>query len=1058
MSRGRATVCLVVVALAPMSLRAQRVPTTLMSFADTVGWVGAPSDGVRLVLQGDRTVSDQALRFDFDFQGHAGYAVARHAFSLAPLPPHWAMTLHVRGDAPSNTLEIKFVDSSGQNVWWMRRLALTPSREGTTLRFRPSDLSFAWGPLGGGPPRSIAALEIAITAGTGGRGWIALDHLTLIPLPAPVADTVRPRVTASSSARGTSVSAILSSDFARPPNRREIAPRVQWRSVGDGEQQITLDFGGPRELSGLALDWDPGDWAADYDVQRSDDGSRWTTVREVRGAAGGRRFVHLPELETSWLRLALRRSHGGRGYGLTAIRLLSDSVARTQNAFLETVSAAEPAGNWPRAFTHQQSYWTVLGLPRDERDASISEDGSIDSQPGSFSLEPFLFADGKLLTWRDGHVRHALDRGWRPIPEVTRETGDLDLKITALATGTPGHSIVWAQYRVINRRATPRAARLSVAIRPVQVNPPWQFLGVPGGAASIHKLEWNGRAFTVNDTDVVVAVSPGAVAGATTFDAGNVVDALRTGSVPSARLVTDPTELASGAMQWTISLRSRDSADVWIAMPAERADTSILNSSAAATAIDAARHIWDRELGSLEIDLPGSGAAIARTLRTSLANVMINSRGSALQPGTRSYRRSWIRDGALTSAALLRLGHATDVRAFLDWYAPFLFADGKAPCCVDARGADPVAENDSDGEFLFLAAEYLRFTHDTQTVVRHWAALARTAAHLDSLRQTRRTSLYQSPESLLVFGLLPPSISHEGYSAKPAYSYWDDWWGVRGMSDAAMLAGVAGDTARASRFNRSAKEFRADVVASVARAMRVHRMTVMPGAADLGDFDPTSSTIALEPAQALDALPRAVVAATFDSAWANFRHRRDADNWDVYTPYEWRQVGSFIRLGQPERAHALADWFMATRRPAEWNEWSEAIWRNARAPKFIGDMPHGWVASDFIRATLDVIAYERESDSTLVVGAGIPLDWARSSTGVTARGIRTWWGTLALTMHTAGNVVRITVDGVQPPGGIVLRAPFGRSPRSVRVNGKTSTLSARRELLVRAPAVVELEY
>jgi Glucoamylase and related glycosyl hydrolases len=522
--------------------------------------------------------------------------------------------------------------------------------------------------------------------------------------------------------------------------------------------------------------------------------------------------------------------------------------------------------------------------------------------------------------------------------------------------------------------------------------------------------------------------------------------------------VTDPTALASGAMQWTISLPARDSADVWIAMPAERADTSMLSASAAAAAIDAARHIWDRELGSLEIDLSGSGAALARTLRTSLANVMINSRGSALQPGTRSYRRSWIRDGALTSAALLRLGHAADVRAFLDWYAPFLFADGKAPCCVDTRGADPVAENDSDGEFLFLAAEYWRFTHDTQTVVRHWAALARTAAHLDSLRQTRRTSLYQSPESLLVFGLLPPSISHEGYSAKPAYSYWDDWWGVRGMGDAAMLAGVAGDTARARRFNRSAKEFRADVVASVARAMRVHRMPVMPGAADLGDFDPTSSTIALEPAQALDDLPRATVSATFDSAWANFRHRRAADNWEVYTPYEWRQVGSFIRLGQPERAHALAEWFMATRRPAEWNEWSEAIWRNARAPTFIGDMPHGWVASDFIRATLDMIAYERESDSTLVVGAGIPLEWARSSTGVTARGIRTWWGTLALTMHMTGNVVRMTIDGVQPPGGIVVRAPFGQSARSARVNGKPTTLNAGHEVIVRAPAVVEFEY
>ncbi|HEX8943425.1 MAG TPA: hypothetical protein VF785_09825, partial [Gemmatimonadaceae bacterium] len=692
------------------------------------------------------------------------------------------------------------------------------------------------------------------------------------------------------------------------------------------------------------------------------------------------------------------------------------------------------------------------------RDALVSEDGSIESHPGSFSIEPFLFADGKLLTWHDGRTAHSLDAGWRPIPSVRREAGDLDLEITALATGAPQHSVVWVRYRVANRRPSARSARLFAAIRPVQVNPPWQFLGVPGGAASIRKLEWSDGRVTVNDSDVVLPVTHASATGAVAFDAGNVVDALRSGSLPRAQRVTDPTRLASGAMQWTLSLRGHDSADVWIALPVNRADAPALTPSIALGALDAARRVWDRELGAIDIELPGSGAAMARTLQTSLAYVMINSRGPAVQPGTRSYRRSWIRDGALTSAALLRLGHGADVRAFLDWYLPYQFADGKAPCCVDARGADPVAENDSDGELLYLAAEYWRITRDAQPIDEHWPALARTAAHLDSLRRSRRTAMYQSPESLLVFGLLPPSISHEGYSAKPAYSYWDDWWGVRGMSDAALLARVAGDTSRAPILERAAIEFRADVVTSMARAMSVHKMHVMPGAADLGDFDPTSSTIALEPTQALKDLPREVVAATFDSAWANFRRRRDAADWEIYTPYEWRQVGSFIRLGQPERAHALASWFMATRRPAEWNEWSEAIWRDPRAPKFIGDMPHGWVASDFIRATLDFIAYERESDSTLVVGAGIPLEWARASGGVTAKGIRTWWGVVAFTAHSAGTAVRIAVDGVRPPGGIVVCAPFGQTPHSARVDGRPAAIHNGREVIVRAPAVVEFEY
>ena len=1085
-------------AMVPLPAQSVRIPMTLMSFDDATGWTAVPSDGVRLALRADSGIAaGRALRFDFDFQGHAGYAVARHSFTLPPLPPHWVMTLQVRGEALPNTLEIKFVDSSGQNVWWMRRTPLTVTRGWTTLRFRTFDLSYAWGPLGGGPPRAIAAMEIAITAGAGGNGWIALDDLALVPLPLPVANSVRPRVLASSSANGVSPAAVLGRHFARAPQRNDPSARsgsAGWRSSGDGEQQLTFDFGGPRELSGLAFDWDDADWATDYDVQRSDDGVQWTTVREVRGSAGSRRFVHLPELESEWLRLVLRRSSRGTGYRLAAMHLLPATTAPTRSAFLEAVADAAPLGHWPRALTHQQSYWTVVGLPRDERDALISEDGIVESKPGSFSLEPFLFGD-EMLTWRDGRTSHALDGGWRPIPQARRVTKDAALEVTALATGATGHSVVWVRYRVVNRRAMARTMRLAVALRPVQVNPPWQFLGVTGGAASIRTLGFTGRALTVNDSEDVVPITPGSVVGVRAFDAGSVVDALRRGDLPKEQRVSDPTAFASGAFMWTLALRAHDSTDVWVALPADRADTPPLGATGAA-ALDSARLLWDRELGAVHIDLPGTGAAMARTVRTSMANVLINARGPAIQPGTRSYRRSWIRDGALTSAALLRLGHSAEVRAFLDWFVPFQFADGKVPCCVDARGADPVTENDADGELLYLAAEYWRMTGDTPTIVRHWPALAKTAVHLDSLRRSRRTAMYQSPESLLVFGLLPPSISHEGYSAKPAYSYWDNWWGVRGMADAALLARVAGDTAPARVLARSAREFRGDVVASVARSMQVHKMKVMPGAADLGDFDPTSSTIALEPAQALFDLPPAVLAATFDSAWANFRTRRGdgdatdrgvvpksaqrdrgtcasctataksrslaalgttAPKWEIYTPYEWRQVGSFIRLDQPVRAHELAGWYMATRRPLAWNGWSEAIWREPRAPKFIGDMPHGWVASDFIRATLDLLVYERESDSTLVVGAGIPLEWARARGGVTARGIHSWWGTLDLTVRSVGRTVRYTVAGVRAPGGIEVCAPFGAVPRAVRVNGRSAELDGR-VVVVSAPAVVEFEY
>jgi GH15 family glucan-1,4-alpha-glucosidase len=69
--------------------------------------------------------------------------------------------------------------------------------------------------------------------------------------------------------------------------------------------------------------------------------------------------------------------------------------------------------------------------------------------------------------------------------------------------------------------------------------------------------------------------------------------------------------------------------------------------------------------------------------------MLVSRIGPRLQPGTRSYSRSWIRDGAMMSEALLQLGQQELAASYFDWFAPYQFETGKVPCCVDARGADP---------------------------------------------------------------------------------------------------------------------------------------------------------------------------------------------------------------------------------------------------------------------------------------------------------------------------------------------------------------------------------
>ncbi len=510
----------------------------------------------------------------------------------------------------------------------------------------------------------------------------------------------------------------------------------------------------------------------------------------------------------------------------------------------------------------------------------------------------------------------------------------------------------------------------------------------------------------------------------------------------------------SGALTWDLDIAPGDSATVVIEIPLVPGGPRQLT-AAHATAIDSVLATvaaeWTGKVDRAAITLPGPGAAISNTIATVLAHVLVNRDGPAIQPGSRSYERSWIRDGALTSAALLRFGHADAVREFIDWYAQYQYPNGKVPCCVDSRGPDPVPEHDSHGEFIYIVMEYFRHTGDRALLERMWPHVAGAVSYMDSLRQG-------AVSDTMFRGILPPSISHEGYSAKPMHSYWDDFFALRGFKDAATMAGVLGRDADARRIAGIRDTFAADLYASIRTAMARHGIDFIPGAADLGDFDATSTTIAVSPGGELDRLPRAALERTFERYWTEVMARRDSTStWEAYTPYELRTVGTMLRMGHVDRAHALLAGFMDDREPEEWNQWPEVVWRADRAPKFIGDMPHTWVGSDFLRSVADLIAYERESDSALVVGAGIADAWL-DGPGTTVRNLSTWWGKLSYTAQRVGSRTTMRIDaGVTvPPGGIVVRLPaFARG--SITLNGRRTQLNSDGAVVLRElPAELEV--
>src|SRR5205814_10516299 len=293
---------------------------------------------------------------------------------------------------------------------------------------------------------------------------------------------------------------------------------------------------------------------------------------------------------------------------------------------------------------------------------------------------------------------------------------------------------------------------------------------------------------------------------------------------------------------------------------------------------------WKHKHNRVAIRVPRQARPLVDTLRTALAHLLITRDGPILRPGTRSYARSWIRDGAMISESLLRLDQSSVAADYLRGYAPYQFQNGKVPCCVDRRGADPVPENDSPGAFIFLVAEIYRYTNDHALLEAMWPHVERAARYLETLRQSERSEASFAPGKRAFYGMLPASISHEGYAAKPMHSYWDDFWAAKGYDAAHAIAVALGRNEAASRVSTQREEFRRDLTASLAAAAAAHGIAYVPGSAELGDFDPTSTSIAFAPRGDSQDLSTPLLRATYERYWREFNDRRDGrTTWDGYT-------------------------------------------------------------------------------------------------------------------------------------------------------------------------------
>lgn len=1028
---------LLTVALVAVPRLALAQPRQLDDFAALDGWSAVASEGARATVSHAAGRTGGALALEFDLSKAYGYATAHKDFDVT-LPANYQFTFDLRAESPVNNFEVKLIDEH-DNVWWLKRLSVTFPTEFETQHLRKRHITFAWGPERVPEIKRVRAIEFTVSSATGGTGRIYISNLRFAPIDDAAAAAARATLTATPGNPTTDARGEVVHDWS-------VAP-------GEGEAALTLDFGHERELGGLVLEWARGKHAESYDVQLSDDGREWRTVAAVKHGNGGRDYLYLPEQQCHLLRVELPPEEVAKGVELARLEVKPPQFGQNENSFFEAIARREQRGFYPKFYVGEQLYWTIAGSPADGDNALIAETGQIEVARGAFTVEPFLYVDGQLVTWSDVQLTQSLEAGYLPIPTVEWRRGDLTLRITTFGAGAAGKdSALLTTYRLENA-GRPVKGKLFLAVRPFQVNPPWQNIFRPAGWARINRVQLADGVVQVDGRRFVPLDRPSAF-GATPFESGEIVEHLALGQLPKATSAEDKGGFASAALAYDFDLATGASREVRTAsafhaggapLPANVSTEEAARYVAAAHA--AARRMWEGRLDLFQVRLPASAQPVIDTIKSNLAYIFINQDGPRFQPGSRNYQRSWIRDGSLTSTALLELGLNDTVKAFADWYAPFQFPSGKVPCVVDQLGADPTPEHDSHGQLIYLFMQVYHFTQDKEWLRAKWPYVVRTVRYIQELRATRKTDVYRhgTPEQRALYGLVPESISHEGYAAKAMHSYWDDAFTLRGLKDATTIAEILGETAAAKEFAAERDDFRKDFYNSIRLAMQNTQVDFIPGCAELGDFDATSTTVLVQPGNEVGLLPEPALSRTFEKYFERFVARRDGKmEWVDLTPYENRVIGTYVYLGQKDRAQACLDYFMSLRRPAGWNHWAEVAFRDPKTPRTIGDMPHTWCGSDFIRSVRGMFVYEREQDEALVIAAGVADAWVSDPAGIEVVSMPTYYGKLSYTVKSTrdvqGAVAAVTIeiaDGVKvPPGGIIVRSPLSRPIRAVHGEGK----------------------
>ncbi|MCX7004340.1 MAG: hypothetical protein NTV22_13850 [bacterium] len=764
----------------------------------------------------------------------------------------------------------------------------------------------------------------------------------------------------------------------------------------------------------------------------SSNGVAWAPASAWHTLAGEHETMLFAPLTTSWLRVTFS---GAVACAIAELELVCGGRLPGAERLYQLRARSARPGWLPLWTSRHQEFWTITGVEGHPQEMLLSEFGLVEPRKSGPCIQPFLAIDGQVVTYADVAVAQTLEDKILPLPRVTWQTNDWRLTIRALADGTATAACGYVEYVLQNCGSHVLTASLALVVRPLQLNPPWQH----GGAAPIFTAAWHTAAATLTllrDGAPFLWCPTTALqrCGAQAWNNRDAADTILAGApLPGAAIDSDG--MASAAILFSCVLTPGARAAVPVALPLDaQCSAPDMRRVAFAAKLRAARQHWQNATTLAGFAIPDP--ALANFARSALGYTALTRDGAFFKPGPRNYNHTWMRDGSITSVAMLRYNRPALVREFILACLPLIATNGWVPFLILETG-NPAGsgfnittgegqEYDSQGEFVHMVRQYVDYTGDTQLLAQVYPSVRTALLFARDMRCRRMTEAYRTePDKQPYFGLLPESNSHEGYF--PArHSYWDDFWVLRGFKDGAALARMTGHAGDARWMRAEAADLQRCIRASISTVVARTHIEYVPGCVELADPDPTSTAIALSACDAQHVLPFGLLTNTFARYCAYIRGRIYENKTDSFTPYEARNVDAMVRLGMRTEALALLRHLVnQCPRPPGWNHLAEVVHADPRMPAYLGDMPHTWVGADVLNAIRTLFVYE--TGGALVLGAGLDPAWLAQ--GVAVTNLPTPYGPLSYSLKQTGATITFAARGdARPPKGFRLILPWPITP------------------------------